>query len=229
MRKRLFPPTFLVFLVLVGLEAGGQQHEHADCLPEVFVLDSFGRGYSVQSPDRVKRIELGKDYRFRVFLGQRLLRTIALRDLSAGTFIKWSSDSKAFYIMWSNGGMTGRYDVRVFRLHGSRVTEVKVTGKASKDFARRHYCRARGNNLYALGWEQGSERLMLLTAVFPTSDCGTSAGTIAGYLVNARNGRIEERYTEQEIAPRASKCLWGRLPTALTSDEDLRKQRNNQN
>jgi hypothetical protein len=98
----------------------------------VFVPESLKQQRSVSSPDGQFQLALG-DYReerdsesadLRVLHHKRVLGRYKLQDLSAGIFVKWSPDSRAFYIMWSNGGMIGGYDVRVFRVSPDMVREV---------------------------------------------------------------------------------------------------------
>jgi hypothetical protein len=201
----------------------GSLHSFAlpQCAADVFVLDSFAKEPIVAAPDHVHAIHLKKNYHFQVMHDGRVVRDLDIKELSAGIFIKWAPDSKAFFIMWSNGGMVGGYDVRVFTVDGDTVTSVPTLRLAKKDFERRHYCRARGNNYYALQWVDGSNALDVMTEVYPTSDCGKDLGHDEGYRVDTRHGTILKRYTLAELKQIASRCLTKIWPTALWNDDDL--------
>jgi hypothetical protein len=168
----------------------------------------------IASPDGKRRAALGgyrdlKDYEggtLQVFQGQALLRQFNLRDLSAGIYIKWAPDSAAFYLMWSDGGAIGGYHVRVFRVRDEQVFEVPTTRAAERDFAKKHYCKARGNNVYAVRWLGNSDEIVISTEVYPTSDCGRDLGFTLGYLVRTDDGIIVKRYSQPEIEEQIKAC-----------------------
>jgi hypothetical protein len=210
----------------IRVAAGGQP---TSCRAEVFVLQSLEKRPVIGSPNGYYRvILLGREDQeagsLQVFHDEKLLKEFRLRDLSAGIFLKWAPDSRAFYLMWSNGGMIGGYSVRVFRIAGNRVMEVPATEQAERDFARAHYCQSRGNNVFAINWLGGSDSLLIATQVYPTGDCGKDMGLYGGYEVRVDDGSIVRRYSEKEL-----KSVWpdgcpsGIWPTGLWGDAELQR------
>ncbi len=193
-------------LLCIGMSIRAQT---PPCEAAVFVLQDLEKRPAVASPDGHYRVVLGirsedDDHGWmRVYKGSKLLRTFQLRNLSAGVFVKWAPDSRAFYFMWSNGGMIGGYSVRAFRVAHGQVEEVPLTRTAERDFERRHPCKARGYNVYAVRWLQGSGQMLLGLQVYPTSDCGKEMGLYRGYLVHFPDGAILRRYSEQQL-----KAIW---------------------
>jgi hypothetical protein len=73
------------------------------------------------------------------------------------------------------------------------------------DFHSRYDCQARGNNVEALKWSMGD--LLLLTEVYPTSDCGRDLGHIEGYLIRLPDGAIREHLTLNQLRQYPGVCL----------------------
>jgi len=201
----------------------------ASCQAEVFVLQTLERTPVVGSPDGHYRVTLfGNEEKadgiLRVFRSGEPIREFPLRHLSGGIFVKWAPDSRAFYFMWSDGGVIGNYSVRVFQVAGNTVNEVPATEQAARDFARSHYCKARGNNMFAIRWLNGSNTLLVATQVYPTGDCGKDLGLFGGYEVRIDDGLIVRSYTEKQL-----KSLWpdgcpSRIwPTGLWGDAELQR------
>jgi len=206
------------------------------CRADVFMPDGYGSKPIVWSPDHTKHVQLWSTpenaeadegvFSLSIHSRDKLLKTITLQDLSAATFIKWSPDSKAFYVMWSNGGATGGYEVRVFIVEKDEAVESPAPQAVADDFAKRHYCQARGNNLYAVRWVQGSAELEMRPEVYPTGDCAPDAGLSAEYVVNTATGKMVERGQAKEMTPFTEGCPSDIFPTAFTTQkqiEDYRK------
>lgn len=223
--------VFIRLLVAIGTLALSLSvaAQPTSCQAEVFVLQTLEKKPVVQSPDGNCRVILSgneekEEGGLRVFLAEKLIGEFPLKDLSGGIFVKWAADSRAFYLMWSNGGTIGGYSVRVFRVAGNRVKEVPATDVAERDFARSHYCKMRGNNVFAIQWVNGSDTLLVATQVYPTSDCGKDMGLYGGYEVRIDDGAIVHRYSEQKL-----KSLWpdgcpSRVwPTGLWGDSELQR------
>jgi hypothetical protein len=135
--------------------------------------------------------------------------------------------------MWSNGGMIGGYEVRVFRATDESAQELPSTKQAEHDFRAHHNCAARGINVFAIQWlGRDSNQLLLATQKYPTSDCGKDAGRFGGYLVRSTDGEILKTYSEKQI-----KAIWPKgcptriWPTGLwgeaqlqQANEDLKKK-----
>jgi hypothetical protein len=86
------------------------------------------------------------------------------------------------------------------------VLEVPTTRVAERDFAKRHYCKARGNNVYAVHWLTNSDEILISTEVYPTSDCGKDLGLTAGYLVRTDDGTIIKKFPQPEIEEQIKTC-----------------------
>jgi len=176
------------------------------------------------SPDHTKHILLWSTPwgpRLSIYSAQKDLQTIILDDLSAGTFVKWSSDSKGFYLMWSDGGYIGGYHVRALLVTGDSVIESPAPKTVAEEFAKYHYCGTRGNNLYAIRWVNGAQQLLLQPEVYPTSDCGQEMGFTSGYLANTASGRILKRYTAQQMKQIADGCPSDVFPNAFTTQQEI--------
>jgi len=201
------------------------------CQAEVFVPESLKQQRSILSPDGQFRVILG-DYReekdseggrLRVFQGKKELGSYDLRDLSGGMFVRWSPDSRAFFLMWSNGGMIGGYDVRIFRISSDAVREIFPLGLAEKEFKSEHKCPARGINVFAVRWLEGSDRLMIAAQVYPTSDCGEEMGFTQGFTIHLDDGAIIERQSADAIEREMRECPTLIWPTGLWDDRTLQQ------
>ncbi len=216
------PLSLALFLVVASFSFAAEKDS---CEADVFVPQSYEHTPSVWSPDRTKRVQLSskpKDayadpasgsFFVSMYSGERPLKTIRLKDLSAGTFVNWSLDSKAFYVMWSDGGTIGGYHVRAFSFDDNGVHELPGPQAVAKKFEANHSCKTRGNNLFAIRWSDGSQRLLLKAQVYPTSDCGKQMGFTTGYLADMESGEILRRYTESQLSEVKHSCLSAVWPT----------------
>ena len=209
----------VVFAVVALTNAGAQVKR---CPKATFALEDIENGVIVASPDGHYRASMSirtVDDEFgylRVYAGKKLIGRFKLRDLSAGVYVDWSPDSKAFYFAWSNGGAAGGYEVRIFRVAESGVVETPATKRAEKEFEKKHPCPGgRTQNVFALGWSKGSDELLLATQVYPTSDCGKELGVYGGYRVRVADRTILQRYSEQQIVSLWPKGCPGIYPTGF--------------
>lgn len=197
------------------------------CQADVFTLETYEKKPIIWSPDHSKHVQLFStpfdDGNLSIYSADTLLSTITLDDISAGTFVKWAPDSNAFYVMWSDGGMIGAYHVRAFRVLNDRAIESMAPKAVETDFARHHYCEARGNNLYAIKWMHGSKDLLLQPEVYPTGDCGPQLGFTSGYLADLDTAELKQRYTAAQMRKLAKGCPSKVFPDAFTSQEDVDK------
>ncbi len=215
-------------LVLALTFAARAGEPESGCEAKVFVQESLEENPSVFSPDgRYRVVVSGKEddengllqvYRNKVEIGR-----FKLHNLSGGIFLKWAPDSKAFYLMWSNGGMIGAYEVRVFRATDESAQELPSAKQAEHDFRAHHNCAARGINVFAIQWMgRDSNQILLATQKYPTGDCGQDAGLFGGYLVRSADGEILKSYSEKQI-----KGIWPKgcptriWPTGLWGEEQL--------
>jgi hypothetical protein len=226
-------PIILALLALLGC-AEAQQTDQAgpeSCRADVFVPESLKQSRAIVSPDGRFQVVLDeyreeKDLergRLSVLRGKALLGRYRLRGLSAGIFVKWSLDSRAFYVMWSSGGMIGTYDVRVFSVSAGTVREVFPTRIARREFKRTHNCPTRSTNVFAIKWSANSERLMIATQVYPTGDCGKELGVTGGYVVRLEDGAILDRFSQETTENEMRQCPTVIWPTGLWNEDDLQK------
>ncbi len=225
--------TAILVLILScsALSIAAESTSSNSCRAEVFVPQSLKGRPSVSSPDRQFRAVLG-DYRegkdsesgaLRVFQGKNLIGHFELHELSAGVFVKWSPDSRAFYVMWSNGGMIGGYEVRVFRVSSNEVREIFPIKIAENEFRSKHDCETRGLNFFAIQWMGDSERLKIAIQVYPTSDCGKQSGFTRGYEVRLDDGAILGRSSQEATEKEMQQCPTLIWPTGFWNEDDLQK------
>lgn len=214
----------MMFLLVCSALCSAQNYT---CQADVFALDAYEKKPVVWSPDHSKHVQLFStpfdDGNLSIYSGDALLTNIVLEDVSAGTLIKWAPDSTAVYVMCSDGGFIGAYHVLAFRVLNDRAIESGAPKAVETDFARHHYCEARGNNLYAIKWVDGSKELLLQPEVYPTGDCGPQLGFTSGYLVDVDTAEVKERYTASQMKKLAKGCPSKVFPGAFTSQEEVDK------
>ncbi len=113
-----------------------------------------------------------------------------LKDLSASVYVVWSQGTDWFAVTWSDGGAIGGFHTRVFHLAGDEVNETEAGRIAFADFRSRYWCKTRGDNVQAYGWDERTGALVLVTSVYPTGDCGKDLGHTEAYLVQPTDGAI---------------------------------------
>lgn len=212
----------MIASLVAAAVAGGA--ERYSCRADVFMLESYEKQPIVWSPDHSKHVRLwsSKEHsNLSIHSRGRLLKTISLWELSGATFVKWAPDSKGFYVMWSDGGAIGGYHVRAFLVSDDEAIESPGPKNVATEFAQHHYCETRGNNLYAISWEDGSNQLLLKAGVYPTSDCGRQMGFALGYRVSTASGEVTNRYTEKQVDNIAGNCPSVVFPSAFASQQDV--------
>jgi|HubBroStandDraft_2_1064218.scaffolds.fasta_scaffold05404_2 hypothetical protein len=203
------------------------------CQADVFMPDGYSDKTLIWSPDHQKHVRLSSKpqhadcdegtFHISIYSGTQRLTTFVPEDLSAATFVKWSPDSKGVYVMWSDGGAVGGYHVRAFLVSDTQAVESSAPRIVAEDFSRKHSCKTRGNNLYAVRWMNGSTQLLLQPEVYPTSDCGSESGFTSGYLVNMSSGAIIKRFTGEQMSPLTKGCPSDIYPTALTTQDQIQQ------
>jgi hypothetical protein len=131
--------------------------------------------------------------------GEKLLIRTPLKDLSASVSVVWSDDRHNFAVTWSDGGAIGAFSVRVFHVEADSVSELPAWEKAWAEFKKRHWCRARGDNIQAYSWLPDSNQLILVLSVYPTGDCGADLGHTEAYVVNAKTGEIGQNWSVKKL------------------------------
>jgi hypothetical protein len=146
-------------------------------------------------------------------------------DLQVGPEALWAPDSDAVAITHSDGGALGTYHVLIYRPESD--DQVELASAVRQDLARRFpACAGRGCtaeerrrlrknsdwvNVAAIRWMENSRRLLMMAWVPDSSSFGANLGKYNGYVVDARNGRILNRYSEQEFQKKFRKYCgdWG--------------------
>jgi hypothetical protein len=128
--------------------------------------------------------------KFTLSRGRKVISSTSLKDLSASVFVVWSKRNHWFAITWSNGGAIGGFHTRVFHVVDEKVNETDSVKPAFADFRARHWCKVRGDNVQAYGWDERIGTLVLVMSVYPTTDCGEDLGHTEAYLVQPTDGGI---------------------------------------
>jgi hypothetical protein len=149
------------------------------------------------------------DARFDVGRNGRSLYQFRVKDFyNPHGKILWSHDGTAFAIDYSDGGAIGVFHVRVFLVRGDTIVDATDAIRPAVDaFKSRHFCKSRGNNVTALKWVTDSRDLLLMTDVYPTSDCGAELGHTEGYVVSVPAGTIESHLTLDQLKRYPGICL----------------------
>lgn len=148
-------------------------------------------------------------------------------DLEIGPEALWASDSDAVAITHSRSGALGTYQVLIYRPENNRAAD--ISSAVRRDLARRFPacagtlagCTAEQRramrkdvtwvNVAAIRWMEKSDRLLMLAWVPDSSAFGANLGRYNGYVVDARDGRILSRYSQNEFKRRFKKYCgdWG--------------------
>jgi hypothetical protein len=148
-------------------------------------------------------------------------------DLQVGPEALWAPDSDAVAITHSLGGALGNYRVLIYRPENEEA--VDIAAEVRQDLARRYPacvgsfagCTAQQReqmrkdslwvNVAAIRWMEKSDRLLMMAWVPDSTAFGANLGRYNGYVVDAHNGRILNRYSEAEFKRRFKKYCgdWG--------------------
>jgi hypothetical protein len=180
------------------------------------MLDDFDKQPSVSSPDGTKAVQLAteirfpalgdKEYKFRVLIDGALVSTLEFPDLSLNIEVGWSPDSSQFFISYSDGGSVGGYEVHLYRVVGREVKESAIPSAVAARFKAKHWCEARGNNLFFLNWAPDSKIGFFVAEVYPDSDCGNEMGQVRGYAVDLLNGTVLRVFSRKETNAIEKSC-----------------------
>lgn len=207
--KRMAPlvPIVLFFCNQSGGSGSQERPDNLQCHTSIFMLEDFRSGTKgVSSPDQAKRVTLAKDFTFRVLNSDKEIGRIDFKDLSSNVQIVWAPDSRKFSITYSSGGAIGTFRAHVYRIQREAIIELsKLPESASDDFEKKYYCKMRGNNMSALGWQTDSQAIFLVAEVYPTSDCGKIWQQEAGYLVDM-DGNITRHFTKEQTRKIEQEC-----------------------
>jgi len=95
--------------------------------------------------------------------GGKSIGEIELPDDPVNTEIKWSSDSRAFFVEVSENAIGGQ--VTAYVVTGDALQKLEGPEVVATEFAKHHDCKERGNIMQAMRWEQGSRQLLLMPGV----------------------------------------------------------------
>jgi hypothetical protein len=170
------------------------------------MLEDFEQQPIIPSPDKTKAVQLTKDYKFQVSNNGAVISNFELPDISCYVEVGWSPDSSQFFISYSSGGAIGRYHVYLYRVTENEMKASGVPTQIAERFKRKHWCEARGNNLWFLGWTPNSKTGFFEVGVYPTGECGKELGLSLGYAVNLENGTVSRVFTEKQTEAIEKSC-----------------------
>ena len=145
-----------------------------------------------------------KNFKLRVESGGIIIGEFGLLDDPVNTAIKWASDSRSFYVEMSAD--TIGVQLVAYTVIGHTLLKLKGPEVVAREFAEKHSCKSRENNLHAVRWEDSSQRLLLMPEVDDSSDCGDEKGYREGFLVEAESGKIVKQYPQAVIEAEWKKC-----------------------
>jgi hypothetical protein len=212
MRQQFYPISFWLTSLLVLFphwllaERPAHDPDSFACSSRHYMLQDFEKQPTISSPDKTSVIQLTKDYKFRVAIGDKEVSNFELPDISCNIEVGWSPDSSQFFISYSDGGATGGYHVYLYRVAGNAVKASHVPSQIAERFKKGHWCESRGNNLFFLDWTPDSKMGFFVAEVYPTSDCGKELGLFRGYAVNLKEGRVLRVFTENQTESIEKNC-----------------------
>jgi hypothetical protein len=190
-----------LLICCLGISSLAQQDS---CQPQRFLRKDYEHQASAWSPDQSRRVQLRKNFKLRVESGGVFIGEFGLLDDPVNTAIKWASNSRSFYVEMS--AHTIGVQLVAYTVIGHTLLKLKGTEVVAREFAEKHSCKSQENNLHAVRWEDGSERLLLMPEVDDSSDCGDEKGYREGFLVEAESGKIVKQYPQAEIEAEWKKC-----------------------
>jgi hypothetical protein len=168
-------------------------------------IDGVNGDIELQAAYSSKTEESGVIFWF-VRTGKTIYSFRANDFLSYSIWLAFNPDDDRLALTYGTGESIGKFEVRVFQIDADKVTDLSTAVQpAVADFKSRHYCKARGNNVSALKWI--GRDLLLMTEVYPTSDCGADLGHIEGYRVSVPDGIIQEHLTLEQLRHYPGVCL----------------------
>ena len=145
-----------------------------------------------------------KNFKLRVESGGIGIGEFGLVNDPVNTAIKWSSDSRSFYVEMSAD--TIGVQLVAYTVVGHTLLKLKGPEVVAREFGEKHSCKSHENNLHVVRWEDSSDRLLLMPEVNDASDCGDEKGYREGFLVEAESGKILKQYPQAVIEAEWKKC-----------------------
>jgi hypothetical protein len=202
----------LSFVAAFALSGGAvaQNHQHNRysfaCNSRHLMLEDFEKEPTIDSPDKVKVVQLTKDYKFRVAVAVKEVSNFELPDISSNVEVGWSPDSSQFFISYSDGGAVGGYHARLYRVTDTDVNMGRVPALVAERFRGKHRCKSRGSNLFFLDWTPDSKIGFFVAEVYPTGDCGKELGAFRGYAVNLEDGTPVRAFGKKQTESIEKNC-----------------------
>ena len=95
-----------------------------------------------------------KNFKLRVESGGIRIGEFGLVDDPVNTAIKWSSDSRSFYVEMRAD--TIGVQLVAYTVIGHTLLKLKGPEVVAREFEEKHSCKSRENSLHAVRWEDGS-------------------------------------------------------------------------
>ena len=145
----------------------------------------------------------GHDYRTK--LGALVLAEVA-----------WASDSKAFFVTYSDGGGVGTYHVDVVYVSDNGIHVIEPVPNGRRLLTPTCFD-PEMPNVGAIGWiGNGSDRLAIAVEIPPHSSCA-SMGTFKAFVIQLPNGKVVSEYGQIEAKRTFSKLIGAELRNAEDS------------
>jgi hypothetical protein len=133
-----------------------------------------------------------------------------------GAELAWSPDSEAFFLTYSDGGLTGDYHTRVYYVSQKGLRRVNLDLAVKRAFGHPVVCEGSlSPNVIAVAWLGGSQRMLVAAEVVPISLCDSS-GTFKVYEVSLPDAVIVKPYGQLA----AKKQFWSYLGKDLRDARD---------
>jgi len=175
--------------------------------------------FSITSPDSEKLVVIRNHYQLAVLKRGKELAVPDEAGVHPLAELLWASNSRAFAITQSDGGIVGGWFVDVYLVSDVDISQMNVTEQVKKNFMMTYKClipeEPTANeqpNIAALKWLNGSSKLLLVAEVPPHSSC-PEMGKLMGYVVSIPSGRVLQRYEERELRKTWSRVFGERLST----------------
>lgn len=160
---------------------------------------TIGSYNTVKISGRMLAAEDGGEFTF-FRSGSPVIRKLVKDVSNPNGWLGVSNDFHTFSLNTSNGGAGGGWSVSIIHVPDTgSATDLSAAMKAvEKDFSKRHYCKARGNNYEAIQWRSNTQ-LLVSASVYGTSDCGAEMGYTEGYVLDVTSGKIVAHLSEAQM------------------------------
>ena len=148
----------------------------------------------IYSPDHQSLIEY-HNLSMNLYVGGEKMRD--LTNLIGSPYlieIRWSDDSRAFFVNASDGGLIGTWSTYIYVLRRTSALEIPI-GDLIKSNSLNSNCHV---NTASVAWLHGHRDLLILQQVPDTSNC-RNMGHATGYIVSIKSRTVVKHLSPREI------------------------------